>query len=73
MSEGFGVAVGLHQGSALSPYLFILVMDALLKGNIPGVPWCMLFADDMVLICETVEEVERWLGRIVRVLEGKGQ
>ena len=32
----------------------------------------MLFADDMVLKCETVEEVEGWLGRIVRVLEEKG-
>ncbi|XP_028030396.1 uncharacterized protein LOC114243195 [Bombyx mandarina] len=29
-SDEFSVAVGLHQGSALSPYLFLLVMDALI-------------------------------------------
>ena len=27
----FLITVGLHQGSALSPYLFVLVMDKLTK------------------------------------------
>jgi hypothetical protein len=29
ITDQFSVAVGLHQGSALSPYLLLLVMDAL--------------------------------------------
>ena len=43
----------MHQGSALSPYLFILVLDELLKWVVQEVSWCMPFADDMVLISET--------------------
>jgi Reverse transcriptase (RNA-dependent DNA polymerase) len=29
VSKGFGVKVGVHQGSVLSPLLFIIVMEAL--------------------------------------------
>ena len=44
----FPIKIGLHQGSALSPYLFALVMDEVTR-NIQGdIPWCMLFADDVV-------------------------
>ena len=42
------VRVGLHQGSSLSPYLFVMILDVVSKSS----PWCMLFADDIVL-CST--------------------
>ena len=32
MSEPFGVKVGLHQGSALSPFLFVILLDVLTEG-----------------------------------------
>ncbi|VFQ90249.1 unnamed protein product [Cuscuta campestris] len=56
--------MGLHQGSTLSPFLFALVMDVLTQDVQEGVPWCMLFADDIVLIDDTREglndKLELW-------------
>ena len=56
-TESFKITMGLHQDSALSPYLFALVMDELTKHIQTKVPWCMLFADDIVLVDETKEKV----------------
>ncbi|XP_070031231.1 secreted RxLR effector protein 78-like [Nicotiana tomentosiformis] len=60
-SEHFLVMMGLHQGSALSPFLFSLAMDALMRHNQGKVPWCMLFADDIVLINEMRGDVNERL------------
>jgi hypothetical protein len=49
----FPINIGLHQGSALSPYLFALVMDKITRDTQGGIPWCMLFADDVVLMDES--------------------
>ena len=49
----FPITVCLHQESALSPYLFALVMDELTMHIQDDIPWCMLFVDDIVLIDET--------------------
>ena len=45
-SEEFDVKVGVHQGSVLSPLLFILVLEALSRKFRTGVPWELLYADD---------------------------
>ncbi|KAI8571936.1 hypothetical protein RHMOL_Rhmol01G0159500 [Rhododendron molle] len=52
MSE-FSITVELYQGSALSPYLFALVMDELTRNFQEDISWCMIFADDIVLVDET--------------------
>ena len=44
-SGSFKVDVGLHQGSALSPYLFLILTEGVRK----EVPESMMFADDIVL------------------------
>ncbi len=63
MTEGFGVEVGLHQGSALSPFLFAVVMDRLTDEVRQESPRTMMFADDVVICCENREEVETELER----------
>ena len=60
-TESFEVKVGLHQGSALSPLLFITVMDVISKEVGRGPPHAMLFADDLVLCASTREEAEEQL------------
>ena len=49
----FSNTIGLHQRSALSPYLFALIIDELTKHMQKIIPECMLFADDIVLIDST--------------------
>jgi hypothetical protein len=50
-SESFPVKVGLHQGSVLSPLLFIIVMDAVTTELKVGLPWHLLSADELVTAC----------------------
>ena len=58
-SEEFEVKVGVHQGSVLSPLLFIIVLEALSREFRSGVPWEDLYADDLVIIAESLEECVR--------------
>ena len=61
-SAEFAVKVGVHQGSVLSPLLFIIVLEALLKKFRTGLPWELFYADDLTLLAESEEEL---LGMIV--------
>jgi hypothetical protein len=55
----FPINIELHQGLALSPYLFVLVIDEVTRDIQGDTPWCMLFADDVVLVDESREGVNR--------------
>ena len=57
LGEEFEIKVGVHQGSVLSPLLFIIVVEALSRGFRVGCPWELLYTDDLVLIAESLEEL----------------
>ncbi|KAK3506858.1 hypothetical protein QTP70_029531, partial [Hemibagrus guttatus] len=71
-TEEFNVEVGLHQGSALSPFLFAIVMDQLSEEVRQESPWTMIFADEIVICSESREQVEGNLERWRFALERRG-
>ncbi|KAK3548436.1 hypothetical protein QTP70_013068, partial [Hemibagrus guttatus] len=71
-TEEFKVEVGLHQGSALSPFLFAIVMDQLSEEVRQESPWTIMFADDIVICSESREQVEENLERWRFALERRG-
>ncbi|KAK3530747.1 hypothetical protein QTP70_000813 [Hemibagrus guttatus] len=71
-TEEFKVEVGLHQGSALSPFLFAMVLDQLSEEVRQESPWTMMVADDIVICSESREQVEENLERWRFALERRG-
>jgi len=54
-SNDVEVKVDMHQGSALSPLLFVIVMEALENLKLPY--HGELYADDLVVIAETEDDL----------------
>src|SRR5208282_5968630 len=71
-SVEFAVKVGVHQGSILSPLLFILVLEALSKKFRTRLPWELFYADDLALLAETEEELLEMIRRWKDGMEQKG-
>ena len=49
--------VGLHQGSVLSPLLFVIVMEMISRELRGGLPLELLYADDLNLMAESEESL----------------
>lgn len=69
VTYGFGAGVGPHQGFVLGPFLFNIVSDMLTDGVREGLPWDMLYADDVVLEDESKEEIQHSLSKWGMALE----
>ena len=61
LMDEFPITIGVHQGSTLSHFLFAIVMDEITKSIYENILWCMLFVDDIVLIGEIKEGVNKKL------------
>ena len=61
--------VRLHQGSVLSPSLFVIVMEVSNKESRVGLPWELLCADNLILmavskveLCRNIVKWKSWDG-----------
>lgn len=64
--------MGLHQGSALSPFLFAIMIDTLTDEVRQKFPWTMMFADDIV-ICRGSKWKKAWGGRGMKMCQNKAE
>ena len=56
-SDSFSVNVVVHHGFFVSPLLFIMVLEVLLKEFRTRCPWKWLHTDNFVITAESVEEL----------------
>ena len=56
-SNSFDVRVGVHQGSVLNPLLFVIVLEALSMEFRTGCPWEILYADDLMVSAQSMDEL----------------
>ena len=71
-TDEFRIEVGLDQGSALSLFLFAIVMDRLTDKIRQEHPWTTVFADDIVICRESREQAEESLEKLRYALERRG-
>jgi len=71
-SNGFEVKVGMHQGLALSSLLFLIVVEALSREIRVALPWELLYADDLVVIAETEDDLIKRLNEWKDNVENRG-
>ena len=61
IGDPFPVKVGVHQGHVLSPLLFIIVLEALSREFRTGLPWELLYADNLRLMADSIENWKSYL------------
>ena len=71
-SNCFEVKVGMHQGSALSRLLFVIVMEALSREFRVTLPWELLYTDYLVVIAETEDDLIKRLNKWKDNVENRG-
>ena len=71
-TDAFKVRVGLHQGSALSPFLFVMLLNLLTEDLQLELPWTVVYADDVMLCMVETNELNIKLEDWRQALEDRG-
>ena len=72
LSKEFEVNVGIHQGSVLLPFLFAVVVDVVTESSREGAISELLYADDIVLMSETIKGLRNKILKWKEAFEIKG-
>ena len=72
LTKEFEIRVGLHQDSALSPFLFAIIMNKLTEDIRKKAPWDMMVAYEIVLSRQNHKELEGDLEIWRNALERRG-
>ena len=72
LSREFEIGVDLHQGSALSPLLFAVIIDVLSEHLRAENLWELLFADDLAIMADSEEQLHERLLKWQECLEKYG-
>ncbi|EYC22724.1 hypothetical protein Y032_0016g2915 [Ancylostoma ceylanicum] len=69
-SAEFYITIVVHQVSALSPFLFVVAINAIIGYLRWPAPWTLLYTDDVMLASEQKEDLElqtrAWSERLAR-------
>ena len=71
-SEEFWVRIGVHQGSVQSPLIFAIVVDVVTEHAMKGLSNEILYADDLVLMSESLDDLRERFQRWRSALEDNG-
>ena len=83
LTEGFQIHTGVRQGCLLSPFLFLLAIDWIMKKTTEqgknGIQWTLWtqledldFADDIALLSHTQQQMQAKMDRMAEVAGGVG-
>ena len=72
LSEQLEVKMGIHQGSMLSPFLLAVVVDVVTDFAREGALSESLYADDLVLMSETIKRLRNKFLKWKEAFESKG-
>ena len=72
LSEEFEVKVGMHQGFVLLPFLFALMVNVVTEFVRDGALTELLYADDLVLMSESIEGLKDKFLNWKEAFESKG-